>query len=80
MMGYMELLVIAAIAFLVRRPAYFAARLLAWIAVGVAIALTLLSVATGVPVPTGVLVVTLITIVGLRSISSRRGTLRRATV
>jgi len=80
MMGYMELLALAAIALVVRRPAAFAARFAAWVAVAGAVALMLLSVATGVPVPAGFLVATLATVLGLRWIGQRRGTLRRAIV
>lgn len=79
-MGYMEFMVIATLAVILRRPAGFVLRMLAWVAVVVALALMALSVATGVPVPTGFLVVTLGSVWSLRWAGRRRAARRSGVV
>lgn len=80
MIGNMELILVAALVFVLRRPAIFLLRIGAWAAVVSAMVLMLLGVAFGVAVPPGFLAATLTLLVALHLVSRRRGNLRNPVV
>lgn len=76
MIGDMELILVAALVFVLRRPVTFLLRIGVWAAVVSAMVLMLLGVAVGVAVPPGFLAATLTLLAALHLVSRRRGTLR----